>query len=36
MNLAMVLMSPEMTLVWKLCRGMSEVRGHGAAQLLRL
>ena len=36
MNLAAVLMSFETALVWKLWLGISEVRGRGAAQLLRL
>lgn len=36
MNLAAVSTSLEMALVWKLGLGISEVRGHGAAKLLRL
>jgi hypothetical protein len=35
MNLAAVLMSLEMVLVWKLQLGTSEVRVHGTAKLLR-
>lgn len=36
MNLAAVLMSLEMALVWKLWLGITKVRGHGTARLLRL
>lgn len=36
MNLAAVSMSLEMALVWKLWLGINEVRGSGAAKLLRL